>query len=295
MARPIWSGAISFGLVTVPVKLMPAVRRRGVSFHQLHEEDGARIQHRHFCSAEEREVPREEIVKGYELEDGRYVVVTDEELERLDPERSRTLEIERFVDLSEIDPIYYDASYYAVPDGEVATKPYDLLRRAMATAGKVAIGRVVLRAKEHLAAIRASGDALTVATMVFPDEVVPADQLERPSERAEASSQEVQMACQLVESLGAEFEPERYRDEHRERVLELIECKARGEEVVVGPEPEQPKAVPDLMAALEASIAGAGGGRRSRSTAGRDGSGGGDRAGDGSAGGRATKRSRSRA
>src|SRR5829696_4705194 len=270
MAGPIWSGAISFGLVTVPVKLMPAVRRRGVSFHQLHEEDGARIQHRRFCSAEEREVPREEIVKGYELEDGRYVVVTDEELERLDPERSRTLEIERFVDLSEIDPIYYDASYYAVPDGEVATKPYDLLRRAMATAG-------------------------TVATMVFPDEVVPADQLERPSERAEASSQEVQMACQLVESLGAEFEPERYRDEHRERVLELIECKARGEEVVVGPEPEQPKAVPDLMAALEASIAGAGGGRRSRSTAGRDGSGGGDRAGDGSAGGRATKRSRSRA
>jgi len=167
----------------------------------------------------------------------------------------------------------------------VATKPYDLLRRAMATAGKVAIGRVVLRAKEHLAAIRASGDALTVATMVFPDEVVPADQLERPCERAEASSQEVQMACQLVESLGADFEPERYRDEHRERVLELIECKARGEEVVVGPEPEQPKAVPDLMAALEASIAGAGGGRRSRSAAGRDGSG-----GDG-----ATKRSRSRA
>ena len=289
MAGPIWSGAISFGLVTVPVKLMPAVRRRGVSFHQLHEEDGARIQHRRFCSAEEREVPREEIVKGYELEDGRYVVVTDEELERLDPERSRTLEIERFVALSE------NASYYAVPDGEVATKPYDLLRRAMATAGKVAIGRVVLRAKEHLAAIRASGDALTVATMVSPDEVVPADQLERPSERAEASSQEVQMACRLVESLGAEFEPERYRDEHRERVLELIECKARGEEVVVGPEPEQPKAVPDLMAALEASIAGAGGGRRSRSTAGRDGSGGGDRAGDGSAGGRATKRSRSRA
>ena len=257
MARPIWSGAISFGLVTVPVKLLPAVRRRGVSFHQLHAEDGARIQHRRFCSAEDREVPREEIVKGYELEDGGYVVVTDEELERLDPERSRTLDIERFVDLSEIDPIFYDASYYAVPDGEVAAKPYDLLRRAMETAGKVALGRVVIRTKEHLAAIRASEDVLTVATMVFPDEVVPAEELDRPEASASASDQEVQMACRLVESLGAPFEPERYHDEHREQVLELIECKARGEEVVAGPEPERPQAVPDLMAALEASIAGA--------------------------------------
>ena len=129
MARPIWSGAISFGLVTVPIKLMPAVNRKGVPFHQLHAEDGARIQHPRFCSAEEREVPREEIAKGYELAGGRYVVVTDEELERLDPERSHTLDIERFVDLAEIDPIYYDASYYAVPDEEVAVKPYDLLRR----------------------------------------------------------------------------------------------------------------------------------------------------------------------
>jgi DNA end-binding protein Ku len=259
MARPIWSGAISFGLVTVPVKLMPAVKRKGVSFHQLHAEDGARIRHRRFCSAEEREVPNDEIVKGYELEGGRYVVVTDEELERLDPERSRTIDIERFVDLSEIDPVFYDASYYAVPDGEVAVKPYDLLRRAMESAGKVAIGRVVIRTKEHLAAFRASGEALTVATMVFPDEVVPVSELERPDARAEASEQEVQMACRLVESLGAEFEPQSYRDEHRERVLELIECKARGEEVVAGPEPERPQAVPDLMAALEASITSAGG------------------------------------
>ena len=281
MARPIWSGAISFGLVTVPVKLMSAVRRKGVSFHQLHAEDGARIQYRRFCAADEREVPREEIVRGYELEDGRYVVVTDEELERVDPERSRTLDIERFVDLAEIDPIYYDASYYAVPDGEVATKPYELLRRAMETARKVAIGRVVIRAKEHLAAIRASGETLTVATMVFPDEVVPFDELERTPTGAEASDREVQMACRLVESLGAGFDPELYHDEHRERVLALIERKARGEEAVAGPEPERPPAVPDLMAALEASIASAGGGgrsRRSRPGGGCDGSGGGSAA-----------------
>src|SRR5919206_1813249 len=150
MARPIWSGAISFGLVTVPVKLVTAVRRKDVSFHQLHAADGARIQYRRFCSAEEREVPREEIVRGYELDEGQYVVVTDEELERLDPERSRTIDIERFVDLEQIDPIYYDASYYALPDGEVAEKPYDLLRRAMATAGQVAIGRVAIPGKEPL-------------------------------------------------------------------------------------------------------------------------------------------------
>jgi DNA end-binding protein Ku len=291
MARPTWSGAISFGLVTVPVKLVTAVRRKDVSFHQLHAVDGARIQYRRFCSAEEREVPREEIVRGYELDEGQYVVVTDEELERLDPERSRTIDIERFVDLEQIDPIYYDASYYALPDGEVAEKPYDLLRRAMATAGKVAIGRVVIRVKEHLAAIRASGETLTVATMVFPDEVVPVAELERPDSRAEASDQEVQMACRLVESLGADFDPDRYHDAHREQVLELIEAKARGEEVVAGPEPERPEAVPDLMAALEASIASAGDGGAGASRARGDGVGRGS-GGGGRSGGRSRSRSR---
>jgi Ku protein len=168
MPRSIWTGAISFGLVTVPVRLSPAVRRQDGSFHQLHDHDGARIQHRRFCSEEEREVPREEIVRGYELEGGRYVTVTDEELERLDPDRTHTIDIERFVDLGEIDPVLYDSSYHAIPDGEIAAKPYELLRRAMAQSGRVAIGRVVIRTKEHLAALRPTGDLLTVSTMLFP-------------------------------------------------------------------------------------------------------------------------------
>jgi DNA end-binding protein Ku len=260
MARSIWTGAISFGLVTVPVRLSPAVRRQGISFHQLHAEDGARIQHRRFCSAEDREVPREEIVRGYELEGGRYVTVTDEELERLDPERTHTIDIERFVDIGEIDPVLYDSSYYAIPDGEIAAKPYELLRRAMANSGRVAIGRVVIRTKEHLAALRPTGELLTVSTMLFPDEVVPREEVEVPAARGEASDGEVEMACKLVESLSAEFEPESYRDTYREQVQELIECKARGEEVVVEPAAERPTPAPDLMAALEASIARARGG-----------------------------------
>ena len=260
MPRSIWTGAISFGLVTVPIRLSPAVRRQGVSFHQLHTEDGARIQHRRFCSAEDREVPREEIVRGYELEGGRYVTVTDEELDRLDPERTHTIDIERFVDLGEIDPVLYDASYYALPDGEIAAKPYELLLRAMAQSGRVAIGRVVIRTKEHLAALRPTGDVLTVSTMLFPDEVVPRGELELPAARGEASDGEVKMACQLVESLSAEFEPQSYRDTYRERVRELIECKARGEEVVSEPAANRAEAAVDLMAAVEASIARARGG-----------------------------------
>ena len=254
MPRSIWTGAISFGLVTVPIRLSPAVRRQGVSFHQLHAEDGARIKHRRFCSVEDREVPHEEIVRGYELEGGRYVTVTDDELDRLDPARTHTIDIERFVNLEEIDPVLFDSSYYAIPDGEIAAKPYELLRRAMAGSGRVAVGRVVIRTKEHLAALRPTGDLLTVSTMLFPDEVVPREDVEMPAARAEASDGEIAMASQLVESLSAAFEPETYRDTYREQVLELIECKARGEEVVAGPAAERPEPAPDLMAALEASI-----------------------------------------
>jgi len=260
MPRSIWTGAISFGLVTVPVKLSPAVRRQNISFHQLHSSDGARVQHRRFCSEEEREIPNEEIVRGYEIEGGRYVTVTDEEIERLDPDRTHTIDIERFVDLGEIDPLLYGSSYYALPDGEVAAKPYELLRRAMDQSGRVAIGRVVIRTKEHLAALRPTGDLLTVSTMLFPDEVVARDQVELPESRGEASDSEVKMACQLVDSLSGEFEPESYRDTYRERVLELIESKARGEEIVVTPAAERAEPAPDLMAALEASIARARGG-----------------------------------
>ena len=259
MPRSMWSGAISFGLINVPVKMVSAVQRQSVRFNELHEPDGARIRHRRVCGAEDKEVPYDEIVKGYDLGGDKYVVVTPEELERLEPKKTRMIEIEDFVALDDIDPMLYDSSYYLVPDGEPAARAYALLRQAMEETGRVAIGRVVIRTKEHLAAIRPTGGALAMSTMLFADEVVDEDALELPeAAAAEASDREVAMARQLVESLSAAWEPEKYHDEYRERLLELIDCKAKGEEVVSGPDvDEEPTAAPDLMAALEASIAAA--------------------------------------
>ena len=256
MARSMWSGAISFGLVNVPIKLYSAVSRKTVRFHQLSADDGARIQQKRVSSVSGDEVPYERIVKGYELSPDRYVTITQEELDSLDPKSSRMIEIQDFVDLADIDPVYYDHSYYLAP-ATGASKPYELLREAMTESGKVAIATFVMRGKEYLAAIRASGPALVLSTMVFADEVVPADQIDElmALEDVEASDREVKMAQQLIDSLSGDFEPEKYRDRHREQVMEMIEKKAAGEEIVVQPAPEQPKAVPDLMAALEASIA----------------------------------------
>src|SRR3954454_18076950 len=256
MARSIWSGAISFGLVNVPVKLYSAVNRKTVRFHQLNGKTGNRIAQRRVDPGTGEEVAYEDIVKGYELSRDRYVVIEPDELDALDPERTRTIDIEDFVSLSEIDPVYYDHPYYLVPD-KGAAKPYELLREAMRDAGKVAVARVVLRSKEQLVAIRPSGDVLLMETMIFHDEVVPTDNLDDlpDDERAAASERELAMARQLIESLSSEFEPAKYRDEYREKVLDLIERKAAGEEIAVQPEAPQPTAVPDLMAALEASLA----------------------------------------
>jgi DNA end-binding protein Ku len=256
MPRSIWSGAISFGLVNVPVKLYSAVSRKTVRFHQLNGRTGTRIQQKRVDPATGDEVPYEDIVKGYELTRDRYVVLTPEELDALDPERTRTIDIEDFVDLSDIDPIYYDHPYYLVPD-RGAAKAYGLLLDAMRDAGKVAIARVVLRSKEQLVAIRPAGDVLMMETMVFHDEVVEPDSIEDMPERGELepSDRELKMARQLIDSLSSEFEPERYHDEYREKVLDLIERKAQGEEIAVQPEAPQPARVPDLMAALEASLA----------------------------------------
>ncbi len=280
MPRSMWSGAISFGLINVPVKMVSAVQRQTVRFNELHEPDGARIRHRRVCGAEDKEVPYDEIVKGYDLGGDKYVIVTSEELERLEPKKTRMIEIEDFVDLADIDPMLYDSSYYLVPDGEPAARAYALLRQAMEETGKVAIGRVVIRTKEHLAAIRPTGGALAMSTMLFADEVVDEEQLELPDGAGgSANEREVAMARQLVESLSAPFEPEKYHDEYRERVLELIDCKTKGEEVVSGPEVEdEPTAAPDLMAALEASIAAASKGGRS---SGNSGSGSANGSGDG--------------
>ena len=256
MPRSIWSGAISFGLVNVPVKLYSAVSRKTVRFNQLNKDTGNRIQQKRVDPETGEEVSYEQIVKGYELTKDRYVVITPEELDALDPERTRTIDIEDFVDLEEIDPVYYDHPYYLVPD-KGAAKAYGLLLGAMEQAGKVAIARVVLRSKEQLVAIRPSGDVLLMETMLFHDEVVPADDIEDLPEGKElkASDRELKMAQQLIDSLSSEFDPSRYHDEYREKVIELIERKASGEEIAVQPEAPQPARVPDLMAALEASLA----------------------------------------
>ena len=257
MPRSMWSGAISFGLVNVPVKLYSAVNRKTVRFHQLNGKTGHRIAQKRVDAATNEEVQYEDIVKGYELTKERYVVITPDELDALDPEKTRTIDIEDFVDLSEIDPIYYDHPYYLVPD-KGAAKAYGLLLQAMQESGKVAVARVVLRSKEQLVAIRpAPGGVLMMETMIFADEVVSPDDIDDLPEAKDlkVSDREVKMAQQLIDSLSSDFEPEKYHDEYREKVLELIERKAAGEEIAVQPEAPEPKKVPDLMAALEASLA----------------------------------------
>jgi DNA end-binding protein Ku len=256
MARAIWSGAISFGLVNVPVKLYSATSPKSVRFHQLSSKTGARIRQKRVDETTGDEVPYEEIVKGYEITPDRYVMIEPEELDALDPKATRTVDIEEFVDLVEIDPIYYDHNYYLAPTAGGA-KAYRLLLDAMREAGKVGIGKVVLRSKQQLCALRPTNDVLTLTTMLFGDEVLSPDRLDELDSvgEAEATDRELAMAQQLIESLSTEFEPTKYHDEYRERVLELIERKAAGEEIAVVPQAEEPAAAPDLMAALEASLA----------------------------------------
>jgi DNA end-binding protein Ku len=256
MPRAIWSGAISFGLVNIPVKLYSAVSRKTVRFHQIDAESGQRIRQQRVNPESGDEVPYEQIVKGYEISPDRYVTITPEELEALEPQKTRTIDIEEFVDLEQIDPIYYDHPYYLAPD-KGAAKAYKLLLDAMREADKVAIARVVIRSKENLVALRSYDGAITMETMLFPDEVVAPDSIEELASvdgDVKTSKRELDMAKQLIESLSGDFDPEGYRDQYRERVLELIERKAAGETITIeAPEPER-KEVPDLMAALEASI-----------------------------------------
>ena len=257
MPRAIWSGSISFGLLNVPVKLYSAVSKKQISFRELRAEDGSRIRHKRVAESDGEEVPYEEIVKGYEIGPDQYVVLTREELEELDPKKTRAIEIQDFVDLDDIDPIYFAQPYYLGPD-KGAEKAYALLVKAMADSRKVAIARFVLRNREHLAALRPMDGVLTMATMRFADEVVPPEEIvdsidgdgEKPKKR------ELEMAKALIDSLTSEFEVDKYRDEYREELLDLIERKAKGEKVVepVSEEPRPTKA-PDLMAALEESLA----------------------------------------
>ncbi len=257
MPRSIWTGAISFGLVTVPVKLYSAVSRKTVRFHQLNGKTGVRIQQKRVDPTTGDEVAYEDIVKGYELTPDRYVLIEPGELEALDPKKTKSIEIEDFVALDEIDPIYFDHPYYLAP-GPGGAKPYRLLLEAMRDTGRVAIATVVIRSKQQLVAVRPIGDdVLGMATMVFPDEIIdPASIDEIPTgDEVEINKRELAIAEQLVESLAAEFEPEKFRDTYREDVLALIERKAAGEQIAVQPAADETEApVPDLMAALKASL-----------------------------------------
>ena len=269
MPTAVWTGNISFGLVTVPVKLTPATKSRDVSFNQLEAGTGSRVRNRRVSERTGEEITSDKIVKGYEIEKGRYVIIEKQELDALVPKASHTIEIEDFVDLVDIDPIFFDSPYYVMVD-EKAAKPYRLLVDAMTELGKVAVGRVVLRAKERLVAIRPLNGMLCVETMRYADEIVDPATLGLPDGEIEFSDREVSMARQLVETLSAGFDATKYHDEYREQLLALIDKKAAGEEIVAQPQPDAPAKVLDLMAALEASLARAGRGDDESGSGGSD-------------------------
>jgi len=258
MARPIWSGSISFGLVNIPVKLFSAVKRKNVRFNQIDAKSGSRVRQKRVSAATGDEVDYDDIVKGYELPTGEYVTITEDELAALDPEAVKTIDLEEFVDLVDIDPIFYDSAYYLAPSPDTQ-KPYKLLVAAMEEAGKVGIARFVMRTKQYLAAIRPVDGRLLLSTMVYADEVVSTDEVELFDglDEVEVSDKEIDMARQLIASLEADFEPDKHSDTYRLAVLDLIDRKAAGEETVVAAtsDDDAGASVVDLMAALEASVA----------------------------------------
>jgi DNA end-binding protein Ku len=255
--RAMWSGSISFGLVNVPVKLVTATDRKNVRFREIRRTDNARVRHKKVAGDDDAEVRPDELVKGFEVAPDRYVVLDPAELKALDPKRSRTIEIEDFVDLADIDPLQFESSYYLVP-GDTAAKPYELLRRAMAETGKAGIARFTLRTKQYLAVLRPVGPALAVSTLLYADEVLAPADLGGLPEDVELTDRELAMATSLIESMATEWDPAVYEDDHRKQVLELIQRKAEGEEIVAVPEAEREAGdVVDLVAALEASLAAA--------------------------------------
>jgi DNA end-binding protein Ku len=254
MPRPVWSGTISFGLVAIPIKMYHAVSKKSVSFNQLDDRTMSRIRLKKVSADTGEDVPDEHIVKGYEISKGRYVVVDPDDLEPFIPSATKSIDLEEFVDLTEIDPVYFDSPFILAPDK--TPKPYALLAQAMEAAGKVAIGRFVMRNKQYVAAVRASEGKLLMSTMVFADEVVPVASIDELADldSIEVNAKEVKMAEALVESLSAAFDPSKYRDAYRTQVLDLIERKAAGEEFELPAAAASAPQVVDLMAALEASV-----------------------------------------
>jgi DNA end-binding protein Ku len=251
MPRTMWKGAISFGLVSIPVRLYPATEEKTLRFNQLHDKDHGRIKYQRVCSICGEEVPFEHIVKGYEYEKGKYVVLEDQDFEAVPVQTSRAIDIVQFVALEEIDPIYFQKSYYLVPE-ETGVKAYNLLREAMSEDGRVAVAKVAIREKEHLAALRFKDNVFVLETMYWPDEIRAVD-FEELDQDVDVRPQEVQMARSLIENLTEDFKPQEYRDEYREALLGVVEKKVAGEEIEAVPEPEATRVV-DLMDALKASV-----------------------------------------
>jgi DNA end-binding protein Ku len=254
MARSLWTGSLSFGLVNGPVALYSAVRDADLHFHQLHEKDGARIETRRFCADEDREVPLEEIGHAYELDDGKTVVVTDEDLEAVAPRKTRTIDIEAFVDLADVDPIYFDHPYFLAPmgDSEGTRRAYQLLIEAMGRADRAAIGRFVMRTKEYLVAIQVRDERLALTTMRFGDEVRPTKGIDTGG-KTPAKAQ-LEHAVKLIEALSTDWDPKAWTDRYRERLEDVIARKRKGKRISAPKQQPAPAPVPDLMAALERSL-----------------------------------------
>lgn len=271
MPRALWSGSLSFGLVNVPVQLVSAARDLDFHFHELHEKDRVRIEQRRFCSKEDVEVMYEEVAHSFDL-DGEQVIVTDEELASVEPRKTRTIDIESFVELADVDPVYFDHHYLVVPagDSEGTLRAYKLLVEVMGRSERAALGRFVMRTKEYLAAIRAREGGLTLSTMRFHDEVRPTTPI--PTGGRKPAKKQLDQAVALIEALSADWDPESYDDCYRERLRRVIEGKRKHRKIEV-PEPEkEPAPAPDLMAALERALDNVRAGRPVRAEANGDGS-----------------------
>ncbi len=271
MARTLWSGSLSFGLVNVPVRLTSAARDLDLHFRQLHEKDGAAIEQRRYCSEEETEVEWEEVGRGYELDDGEQIVLTDEELASVEPRKTRTISVEAFVDLEDVDPIYFDHPWFLTPKGESegTLRAYQLLVDVMESTDRAALGRFVMRTKEYLVLVRPRDGLLALTTLRFHDEVRSTDEI-APGGRKPAKGK-IEGAIAVIESLSTEWEPERYTDLYRERLQGVIEDKKKGKRIKAPELEEEPKPAPDLMAALQDTLDRMGSGKRPSRAAGNGG------------------------
>lgn len=258
MARPMWKGSVNFGLVNVPIRMYRAVSPRDVRFHQLHAKDQARIREKRICEAEGTEVPYDEIIKGYEISKGVYVTITPEELKALAPKGTYAIDIEDFVPSNDIHPLYYDAHYHLVPETNAA-RAYALLSQALESSGRIGVGRVVLRTKQYTCAVRPNGPGLMLSLMNSVDEVIPLEQIDgMPSHMPKVNARELATAEQLIESLSAPFDPDKYRDVYREQLEEVLKQKAGGVEIRPSPAAEPEYSAPaNLMEALKKSLAAA--------------------------------------